>query len=361
MPEKSPQAQIEHWVSLENSEAQSAALDECRRMVRRDERMLRAVIASLDAEQAKVKLFAMHVLIDAADLGLVKEAIPKLARIVEQGGEDGTRLTAATTLGEIGKPAIATLGRFLQHEDPDIRSCAASGLSRNIPDRVEAISYLIQAFEDENEDVRSSACESIEFFQSKAIPFLQKLVADKRPRSSIFAIHLLAKLAPELVADQRDTLVPRLEHSDPVVREEALATIRDMQLQTPEVAEAVAQRLDDSADAVRLEAAETLAKFPELPDEVAPALGRAANEDTELTPRYAVQALARMGTKARAALPMLIQAVSSEDEYVRRDVIAILRVLGPKAQDALPALEKAAREFPDDGPLIRKAIKAIRQ
>src|SRR5207302_418071 len=106
--------------------------------------------------------------------------------------------------------------------------------------------------------------------------------------SSIFAIRMINKIAPKLVADQRSSLIPRLEHSDPVVRAEAIATIREMRLDTPQVALAVARMLADPAPTVRLEAAETLAEFRHIPAEAAPALGDALSDEADEVQLFAI-------------------------------------------------------------------------
>jgi HEAT repeat protein len=101
------------------------------------------------------------------------ETKAKVAELIEEltDEDEETRKDAAAALGEIGPPAkgaVSALVTALKKDvDEEVRRNAATALGDIGPAAKDAVPALTEALKDEDEDVRSSAEESLKKIQAK--------------------------------------------------------------------------------------------------------------------------------------------------------------------------------------------------
>ncbi|MDZ8239416.1 MAG: HEAT repeat domain-containing protein [Nostoc sp. ChiQUE01a] len=238
-----------------------------------------------------------------AALGEKKAAITGLIKLIEDP-DPNMRSSAASALSKIGsKSAITRLIKLIKDSDSNVRSSAASALSK-IGSK-SAITGLIKLIEDSDSNVRLIAALHLGQIGSKAvISQLIKFIEDSDSNVRFIAADALGKIGSEATIPR---LIKLLENPDSNVRSSAVDAL---------------VKIGSEATIPRL------IKLIEHPDS---------------NVRYsAADALGKIGSKA--AIPGLIKLIEHPDSNVRYSVALVLGQLVSKA--AIPGLIKLI-EDPD--------------
>ncbi len=264
-----------------------------------------------------------------------KDAVPLLLELA--GPMEGvTWFPSIHALGLIGRPAVPALVETLTDPESPSREHAADALGEMGPVAKDAIPSLLQAFDDDDEEVRNAvrnAIRDIAFSEIGRTPPLATLLSmarrDERVRD-IFAKKASAKgidvddgIEAAIVESYSAAIpwaVETLSGADGEWRKRAAVTLRMTGPHAKAASAALLSHLEDEDVFVRINSAAAL---------------WAINDDEQ------------------TALPILSHALEHPDDDVRLEAAMALKELGSMAKPALPALRKA---FPDRVPSVSAQV-----
>jgi len=301
-----------------------------------------ALINSLKDESAEVRRSA------AFGLGEVGEfAVPELIE-ASQDQDPSVRRSAIAALGEIGtEPAVSVIYAALQDEDEDVRTSAARALGdsgiqlaisnlqnedwqirRNSIEKISligvnasnlpepAVQALIQALQDPDSNVRTSAASALVTFSSNGGEELDSDI-DKALQTAI------------------PNLIDSLENGDALARLDAIFVLGGIGNAAETAIPYIQSKLKDENWLVRYAAAVTLLKLNPKDESAVPVLAEIfANTDYAqmididscCTDHYELEALANIGSDQ--AIAALINSLQISDEKLRYTYY-----LGPDSED----------------------------
>jgi HEAT repeat protein len=165
--------------------------------------------------------------------------------LVEQlrKGDDYSRGEAEILLGELGRPAVASLVEFLTDKDVDLRRRATSILGRIGASVDGAVEGLLLRLDDEDRMVRLKAAMSLgqigERDESVLPLMMMRLARETSPRMRRGLVASLGNMGPA-AEDAVDTLMGLLNDADAEVQEEASESL--MKIGTMRAMDAVERR-----------------------------------------------------------------------------------------------------------------------
>ncbi len=259
--------------------------------------VLPQVEALLDSEDRDVVLTAIVAL-----RRIGPEAVSTLPRLESILGDPELRDAVFEALTFMGEPALPTLLRALECDDPETRATAAYTLASLGSKAARAVNPLIQAIQDEDQSVRWSAVRALGEIGSAArgaVPALIAALEDEDLMVPGSAADALGKIGPDARA-AIPALTKRIRKTADTHAAMALAGIG------PEAVPALVSVLGDMSIVflTRFEAAEALGSMGESALSAVPALEQALNDRDALVQGAATRALARIrgsGTDGGAA------------------------------------------------------------
>ena len=359
MNEKLALQLIQEWKTWHNLEPHDFEKEkELGALAKKDKRVMKLLLKELETRDAPNVFYVEYL---ACRLGLIQaqEAIPTLSRIIQdKSRSDFDRSGAIRALGLMGKPALPTLAEVLKSSDVFGRRQAAGALGsmgdlggrKQVP---EAISLLLEAMKDEDEEVRNVAVScfgfEVAFTPEFAGPYLLKALQHKNPfvRAGAAEASICLKVN---AAEAEKTILELLGHANIEVRLQALGGLRHEERSYGKAAVTpLRSALKDKDSRVRAGAALALSCQGPAAE---PALGdllKLLKEDKDERVRAnAVTALGSIGPAAKEAVPALIDALKN-DSLIHWSAINALGDIGPNARAAIPLLEGLLREYQEVG------------
>jgi HEAT repeat protein len=118
-----------------------------------------ALIRSMNSERGDVAVYAINAL---GEIGSSSpEVIPALGSVLTQSLKPNQAETAASSLANVGEPALPALQAALRNRDPDVQLIAATTLGNMAEKATAVIPSLIQAQADPDPDVAEAATQAI--------------------------------------------------------------------------------------------------------------------------------------------------------------------------------------------------------
>ena len=318
-----------------------------------------------------------------------KPAIPALLEDLKSGGRRGANAKwyrSAYALGNMGPTSLAELTVALTDSHAGVRAGVAKALGWLAEEAAVAIPDLIALLQDEEEEVRLYAAESIGKIGPLAIPALASSLdsPDHNARkAALTAVKTLGVKAQPLL----DNLIKLTkENETPDLQAGALNSINHLEIESEKLAEIIWSLADHTDEEVLHEVANGLLDLP--PDwTVSRLVDRLGFEDLA-TQLWAADLLGRMGNEGIPAVPRLIELIDSSRHAAHtRAFTRAIASLGPAATEPLfkhlakvseseidsshwiveclgnygiPGLQKLSRGLTDDSDTIRLAsIHAI--
>ena len=327
-------------------------------LAKKDKGVMKLLLKELETRDAPNIFYVKYL---ALLLGRIEalEAIPALSRILQdKTRHDCDRGGALHALGWMGKPALPALAEALKSSDVFGRKYAAAALTimgdfgggKQVP---EAISLLLEAMKDEDEEVRNAAvgCFGFEvaFTPEFAGPYLLKALQHKNPFVRAGTAEASIRLKVN-AAEAEKTLIELLGHPNIEVRLQALGGLGHEECSYGKAAvPPLRVALKDKDSRVRAGAALALSCQGPAAE---PALGdllKLLKEDKDEGVRAeAATALGCIGPAAKEAVPALIDALKN-DSLIHWRAINALGDIGPNARAAIPLLEGLLREYQEVG------------
>jgi HEAT repeat protein len=335
----------------------------------------------LDDDREKMRFTATGILKTFGSKA--RAAIPELARGLKRN-DVGVRNAAAAVLGSIGPEALPQLLTVVRDPERDIRQTVNEALRNMGPKARDAIPVLTEVLKSEdNFEDRRAAVWVLAEIGPDALPVLIQALQDQANDVRRAAVQAIAKLGPG--AKTRPALVPLIEQFKndnvggeaigPVVAfgTEAVEPLLDAlksRTKTPNSHNCCQQalvQLGAKAKGIIPSLIEMLkgedpslrgtadAVLQSIGADAVPALVKAIRDKTN---DYADGTLGRLGAKARPAIPELVKLLKDTDPKLRLRAVRCLLQLGPEADDALPALREAAQD--GDLTVRRFAEQAVR-
>jgi HEAT repeat protein len=292
-------------------------------------------------------------------------AVPELACVFEDKKEkENVRRTAARALSQMGKNAVPVLAKHLRSPEVFMRRKAADELAMAAKYAEEAIPGLIEAFEDEDADVRSCASEALQRQGERAVAALREAVNNERSFVRVYAASTLVEIDQKKHYDLfLPVLVQGLKDPDENVRFRAAASLGSLKQPPPErdAMAAIYAALRDQNRWVRFTLVAALAHWPLKTKEKLTGLTKALEDADDEIPWYAAEGLRGFGADAKVAVPQLIKCLDHRSYVVREEAVMTLGAIGPDAKEALPALMKG-RDDPKkyNRTIVDDAIKQIK-
>jgi len=299
-------------------------------------------------------------------------------------------LEAIGCMSEHGAPFALRITELLEHDDSDIRKCAASALgnlghyaSEAIPQVVTLLDHvapgvrevsvetlgrlceytsqkvvvpkLVTLLDDANPSIRSVAAESLGAYREHAAPFSQRLSfltddADSRVRKG--AAEALGKIGDDASAFA-GKLGKLLQDTDPNVRHAAAHALGEMGDAGAPFASQLAKLLSDTSSDVRCAAVQTLGQLGASASPFAIQIARLlADGDTR---EAALAGLGWLGDHGKSCAPRLAEFLKDTNPAVRAAAVRGFAELGEHASPFAPQL---ARLLADTDPDVRDAAAA---
>ena len=324
------------------------------------------LLATLEENRADLKLLA-------GVLGQIGEPALESIGLLLQSPNVQTREQAASLLALIGDSrSVLTLVMALDDTEPSVRAAVAKALGSFSDPR--AVSALIEALKDEHDTVRANAAEALGSYyrDPRVIPALIHAADDSSPRVRSGAAKAMAKVHDDRIKGKLQVLTSD-ENSD--VRLTAAAALQHqggdrmvferLNVDVSETVGVISQKMldDDMLDEQDLELMRN--SNPRIRAQLLEIVGN-ANSDAgvrlilpglnDINPavrQTAVDTLVRMGTNV---VPALIEALNDPSKNVRTGIVEVLAItLDERSIDALcQRLEK------DDAEGVRReAAKAL--
>jgi HEAT repeat protein len=276
-------------------------------------------------------------------------------------------------LASIGPPALAQVAdTLINHEEPLMRSWAASILGQMKEEAVPAVPVLGEALKDKDMSVGTSVLEAIKTlgpYAAAAVPALIDVLDQSRnEKNREMVIVALEKIGPG--ASAAVPVLQKIKRSHPDLADyvdRAIATITDpdnilKNLVEEKGCDAISELVNmlkiyrgDSSILPIIEALQTFgpSSVPYLID-----AQKTGNPDTTLN---ILTAFSRLGPLAREAVPELIPLLENENQLIRRLAAEALGKIGPGAAVAVPHLEKLLTDKEDFiRSIARTALARIR-
>jgi HEAT repeat protein len=267
-----------------------------------------------------------------------------IERLIEkmQGAEDD-RVSAATELVEIGKPAVGPLLGLLKHGNRRVRSWTAWALG-SIGDK-SAVEPLVKVLSDEDRDVRQKAARALgRIGDGKAASTLDELwKKDSHGVVRAYAASAVVKLNGSEAA--LEFLLRQLRSGeDSQARSSAASALGDTD--SKKAVEPLIHALEDPEKNVRICAIQSLG---EIGDEKAlETLALGLKDSDSSIRRYAAQSLGHI--KDKRAIEALVQALQDKDDDVRWHAVESLGETGDET-----AIEPLIKALDDRSGLVRVA------
>ncbi|MBW3540617.1 MAG: HEAT repeat domain-containing protein [Planctomycetes bacterium] len=175
-----------------------------------------------------------------------------------------------------------------------------------------------------------------------AVPVLRRIVV-KYPEDvrAADAAQALLLVGPKGV----DTLIELADHSDPVVRRQAVRVLPHARHRTDEVAEALISAARDDQLLVRRDALFAISRLEEVDPRGIPVVMENVGHDNVDVSRQAAEALRRVGQAApRAAVAAYRKALRRGDSKLLRTVLESLKDYGEAAAEALPEIRPLVKD-----------------
>lgn len=316
-----------------------------------------ALIAKLRRLQGAGRLFAPYLDHDDRDIRsaaastlrslLPEDAVPDLVTLLENPREQ-TRWEAASLLGELTSPAAReAVRKAAGHKDPTV--CILALKAIQMRDAKEAASVSVPFLRDPRDTVRQTAVSIVGLAgYREAAAEVIRLLDDKDPLVVASAALASARLGARESAPR---LVALLDCPEPeIVTGAAIALTM---LGVRDAAPRIAKLLGHPNLRVRREAAEALGALG-TPSQAPLLLPLLDDSDAEVR-KTAVAALARF--REKTALPSLIRLLQDGNAEVAREAVAAIGAIG--ADDALPRLVKLMEGPEREGGLQNAATMAL--
>ena len=245
---------------------------------------------------------------------------------------------------------VETAIAALKTEDTAARMEAANTLGFMREGAAEAVSALVNAFEDSYEPVRRNATYALGAIGASAVePLAEALDAEKEAFEMEPILHICdaAHGLAAIGAPAVPTLVAALKDERENVRASAAYALGEMGPVAADGVDGLIALLTDTSEEVRRHATSALGMIKVPASKTVPALTRVLEdpEDTDLA-FFAAQALTRIGSDATEAIPALSEALMNESAYVRGFASEALSRIGTvEALQALVPFLRTARWF----------------
>jgi HEAT repeat protein len=371
---------------------------------------LETLLKTLESGDDKARLKAMTAL---ADLG--PKAGPALDRLIKNlyTKDEDLRLQTAIVLGKIGKKALPALIEHVSNENSDVRYYAVWAIALIGADGAEAQPTILKALDDpiaavkrkaayalgriqadpkiavpalipllryNDQDIRSTAADSLARFGDKAVPDLIKALAvDNKAEARAAAVGALTAIG-EAAKDAIPALKDIFLASDPLAGNAAIALARIGKASLPVLVEGsksdnastkrfavdglgilggdgVPALIDVTGDKdanARSWAVSRLVAMRIADKSVVIAFAYLLKDTDDRVRFGALGGLQIAGPAAAPALTQLIEGMTDKSETMRWRCALVLGRIGPAAKDAVPALTTA---LDDPNPNVRNQAK----
>ncbi len=286
-----------------------------------------------------------------------KAAVPALLEgLYDEDKDPIVGSCAAEALGKIGPHAVPALVEALNNEHEDVRSLAAKALGKIGPDAKATVPALLEALNDEDEDVRSLAAEALGKIGPDAVPALVEALNNEHEDVRRHAARALGEIGPDAKAAV-PVLLEVLNDEDEDVCEcaaEALGKIGpDAKAAVPILTEVLKR-----SSSVAIYAQYALAQITGTPQNYIAALVgllqdrqyRKYDEDHDWWYGSAVDIPRLLMEIGKAAIPAVLEALQDEEPFVRRSAVRTLVEIADRT--AIPALTKALKDRDEDVPTL---------
>jgi HEAT repeat protein len=234
--------------------------------------------------------------------------------------------------------AVRALSDLLQDENEEVRRSACAALGNGHTE--EAFPVLVQALHNRSFAVRMDAARGLSNYDrdEEVRPHILELLRDEEflqwlHKGTLFAIDLtvLAKLAgpaPESV----HLLVPALHNEDETVRDVAAELVGRLGPVAADSLPALLKAMHDQDPLVRQEAMKAVGKVSPDSDQAVRALVQILQQEGSVSDcKTATSVLAEMGPRARSAVPALVAGLRDNRPDARASAAKALKVIDPEA------------------------------
>lgn len=294
-----------------------------------------------------------------------KVVVPALLNSLQQEDFKYSRLAAIKSLGQIGlsnqKVAIALINA-LKDEEKLIRFWAAKYLG-STPFHSWAkhsVPALIPLLEDPDQGVQSVT--TAVFGQlgpkaRKAIPFLQKKLANKSSKVIANSVYALSRIDRSL-KDLKPTCLRLLRDPIPAARLYALRALKNLGHPQSEICTSLLELINTKSFIVQGEAVRELGTLSTERKKVIPVLLNLLNGEDDYLSSCACSALESAGDHSKEVVAALLDVAQKENEITYENALSALGQMGPVAKAAVPLLIKWYKH--DDKAIRLPAQKALR-
>ncbi len=311
---------------LARIEKDSTVIEEVIRNVDNDIRSIRFnsifVLGELGEKSGEKAVHKITDYLDDDDWSIRREAERSLGKIGKTAStsineltkccsedEDSIRLAGVTSLGKIGhvtEEVLKALKDALKDKNEQVRIEAAKALGLLGSEAYEVIPDLMRSISDPSWAVRTSsarAMSSIGKDSVKAIPTLINALDDKDWRVRYHVVNTFKQIGEA----SAPYLLNILNHSNRLVRKEAVEALGELGLKTPNIIDNLSLMLKDPKEEVRGKAANSLRS---LGKEAVPALINAAKVANTKMKVVIISAIGGIGLEANEAIPYLISLLA---------------------------------------------------
>jgi HEAT repeat protein len=266
-----------------------------------------------------------------------KPAIPALLEDLKSGGRRGANAKwyrSAYALGNMGPTSLPQLTEALTNSHAGVRAGVAKALGWLAEEAAVALPDLIASLEDEDDDVRRYAAESIGKMGPLAIPALATTLHSPNHSARKAALTAVKTLGTKAQPLLNDLIKLTTENETPDLQAGALNTLTHLDIKPTALSEIVWSLADHTDEEVLHEVANGLLDLPPSLT-VSRLVDRLGFEDLA-TQLWAADLLGRMGPEGIPAVPRLIELIESSrhDAHTRAFTNAIAS-LGPSATEPL--------------------------
>jgi HEAT repeat protein len=361
----------ENWDAA--TEAQSRAADQLVKLARTDDTVIKRVIPLLKSRTRAARYLSASVLLRIGPKA--NSAIPTLLQRLEDTNEDeGIRSIAGNALGFMGAEVVPVIKKTLKaSKDVYVRRHLVDTLVRTRDYGTGAIALLIDAFKDEDSEVRLIAVSSLEAFQEVSFPFLRDSIGDKDEMTKVYSACILGRFDKKNIALAVPILIRAIQNPDSQIRSSAGWAWRELadrhrnmgptltRAERDEAVKVLSKALSDSEIKPRIGAAFALASFGPSAKPATDSLIKALSDEHEYVRGYSAMALGRIPDAGDAAVVGLGWMLDDESMEVRYYAIHSLEQIGSAAKSALPMLRKALGRERTDAEFRAKLQQAIKR